>query len=547
MMHKKIFIIFILLFSCKTVKDIDDKSIYYIPFEGIKKHIKDNNFEIALSSYYNLKNSGFEMDQGILELRDKALSGIQEEYLKFYKEKDYEKAISKLETLNLFGILLHESREQLILNHLESLKSKEQMLSEFFAKYYLLDGNPFNSIKNFIFNRKSPSKNVLLDTSVLTVLVDMGTKVLDGYRIPNIALGSAFVIDNMKGYALTNYHVISSQVDEDYNGISNLYVRYPRGKGEKFPAKVISYSKEMDLALIKVPFKLAHQFNLNYSSNINIGDRIYAMGSPMGLEKSVTSGIISGKNRNLLSVGDSYQIDAAISPGNSGGPVVSENGEFIGLSFAGILHAQGLNFVIPSKWVLKVLPFMYGGGILKNKWLGFTFSESLRNLEISYVFPNSPADIGGLKIGDSILSVNSLKFETLSDLQYYILQKKSMVKIKYRRNNKEYEGYFYPQDRPGDIIESIVKNDSFKNLLGAFLGLNLSLISGREYRVSKVFTNGLGNELNFRPNDEIFVYNFKYVKDERIFILLLYVKRLFAGYLGSPLQLIIPFDSIVFV
>ncbi|WP_241763512.1 S1C family serine protease [Borrelia hermsii] len=545
-MHRKIFIIFMLIFSCSTIKDIDDKQIYYIPSESINKHIENNNFEIALSSYYNLKNSGFKMDQGLLDLRDKALSGIQNEYFKFFKAKDYESALFKLETLNLFGIMLHESREQLILKHLESLKRKDPMLASFFAKYYSFD-NTFDSLKNFVINKKSPSRNVLLDTAVLTVWVDMGTKIVNGHRLPNIAVGSAFVVDNLKGYALTNYHVISSQVDNNYKGVSNLYVRLPRGKGEKLPAKVISYSKKMDLALIKVSFKLEHQFNLNYSSNINIGDRIYAMGSPMGFEKTITSGIISGKNRNLLSVGDSYQIDAAINQGNSGGPVVNEGGEFVGLTFAGILHSQGLNFVIPSKWVLKVLPFMYEGGILRNKWLGFTFSESLKNLEISYIAPNSPADIGGLRSGDSILSVNSLKFDSLRELQYYILQRRSMVRIRYRRDNKEYESYLYPQDRPEDIIESIVESDSFKNLMGAFLGLNLNLISGREYRVAKVFSNGLGDELNFRANDEIFVYSFNYLMDKRLFVLLLYVKRLFSGYLGAPLQLVIPFDSLIFV
>ncbi|UPA09469.1 trypsin-like peptidase domain-containing protein [Borrelia nietonii YOR] len=546
MMHRKIFVIFMLIFSCSTIKDIDDKQIYYIPSESINKHIENNKFEIALSSYYNLKNSGFKMDQGILDLRDKALSGIQNEYFKFCKAKDYEGALFKLETLNLFGIMLHESREQLILKHLESLKRKDPMLASFFAKYYSFD-NTFDSLKKFVINKKSPSRNVLLDTAVLTVWVDMGTKIVNGHRLPNIAVGSAFVVDNLKGYALTNYHVISSQVDNDYKGVSNLYVRLPRGKGEKLPAKVISYSKKMDLALIKVSFKLDYQFNLNYSSNINIGDRIYAMGSPMGFEKTITSGIISGKNRNLLSVGDSYQIDAAINQGNSGGPVVNESGEFVGLTFAGILHSQGLNFVIPSKWVLKVLPFMYEGGILRNKWLGFTFSESLKDLEISYVAPNSPADIGGLRSGDSILSVNSLKFESLRELQYYILQRRSMVRIRYRRDNKEYESYLYPQDRPEGIIEGIVESDSFKNLMGAFLGLNLNLISGREYRVAKVFSNGLGDELNFRANDEIFVYSFNYLMDKRLFVLLLYVKRLFSGYLGAPLQLVIPFDSLVFV
>ncbi|QMU99535.1 trypsin-like serine protease [Borrelia sp. A-FGy1] len=546
MMHKKFFFIFILIFSCKTLSEIDQKEIYYIPSKNIGSYIENNNFEIAISSFYNLKNNGFKIDQNYIDLRNKALSEIQNQYLSLYQKKEYDKALSKLETLNLFGIMLQECKEQLILNHLKNLKSQDPMLASFFAKYYLFDNN-FTSINNFIINQKPPSRNVLLDTSVLTVWVNMGTKLENGNRAPNISLGTAFVIDKLKGYALTNYHVISSQVDKDYKGISNLYVRLPKGKGEKLPAKVISYSQEMDLALIKVPFKVKNQFELNYSSNINIGDKIYAMGSPMGFEKTITSGIISGKNRELLPVGDSYQIDAAINQGNSGGPVINEDGEFIGLTFAGILHSQGLNFVIPSKWVLKVLPFMYEGGDLKNRWLGFIFSESLGNMEVSYVVPNSPADIGGMRSGDSIIGVDSLKFENLRELQYYILQRKSMVKILYKRDNKNYESYLYPQNRPDNVIDSILKVDSLKNLMGAFLGLSLNLVSGREYRVTKVFSNRIGSELNFKVNDEIFIYDFKYLKKKRVFVFLLYTKKLFSGYVGAPLQLIIPFDSVAFV
>ncbi|UER67932.1 trypsin-like peptidase domain-containing protein [Borrelia sp. BU AG58] len=545
-MHKKFFLVIMLIFSCKLIREIDDKQIYYLPSENINNHIKNKDFEIALSSFYNLKNGGFEIDQDILDLKDKALSGIESEYLSLYQKGEYDKALYKLETLNSFGIMLNENKERLILRHLESVEHRDPMLASFFAKHYLFD-NTFGSLKDFIVKEESPSRNVLLNTSVLTVWVDMGAKLLNGNMIPNVALGTAFVIDKLKGYALTNYHVISSQVDKDHSGVSSLYVRLPRGRGEKLPARVVAYSHEMDLALIEVAFKVENQFNLNYPLDINIGDKIYAMGSPMGFEKTITSGIISGKNRDLLPVGDSYQIDAAINQGNSGGPVVNESGEFIGITFAGILHTQGLNFVIPSKWVLKVLPFMYEGGRLRNQWLGLIFSESLGKLEVSYVAPNSPADIGGIRIGDSILGVDSLKFESLRELQYYILQRKSMVKVSYTRDNKNYEVYLYPQERPEDIIECILKLDSLKNLMGAFLGLGLNLVSQRKYRVTKVFSNKIGSELNFKVNDEIFIYDFKYIKNKRVFVLLLYTKKLFAGYLGSPLQLIIPFDSLAFV
>ena len=114
---------------------------------------------------------------------------------------------------------------------------------------------------------------------------------------------------------------------------------------------------------------------------------------------------------------------------------------------------------------------MYEGGDLKNRWLGFIFSESLGKLEVSYVAPNSPADIGGMRSGDSILSVDSLKFESLRDLQYYILQRKSMVKISYKGIIKTIKVIFIHKRDREILLKKYFKCRFFKEFNGSFFGV----------------------------------------------------------------------------
>ena len=184
-------------------------------------------------------------------------------------------------------------------------------------------------------------------SGTVTILVNRGIRVENGVGYPDRVIGSGFFIDK-RGYILTNHHVIESEVDPTYKGYSRLYIRLSESPaGERIPAKVVGYDKIFDLALIKVEVTPEYTFGGSLDQAVAPGDRIFAIGSPAGLEKTITAGIISAMGRRLLQVGDSMQVDVPLNPGNSGGPLLDEKGDLIGICFAGLQQFSGLNFAIP--------------------------------------------------------------------------------------------------------------------------------------------------------------------------------------------------------
>ncbi|MDR1373932.1 MAG: trypsin-like peptidase domain-containing protein, partial [Treponema sp.] len=170
---------------------------------------------------------------------------------------------------------------------------------------------------------------------VATVIVDRGYRTERGRALPDRTLGSAFFVD-VSGLLITNYHVIVSEVDPSYEGYSRMYIRMGDASSARVPAKVVGWDKAMDLALIKADLSPEYVFSVVDRVIPQVGDMVYAIGSPGGLEKTVTSGIVSALGRRFLQIGDVIQIDADVNPGNSGGPVVDREGRLVGIVFAGI-------------------------------------------------------------------------------------------------------------------------------------------------------------------------------------------------------------------
>ena len=168
----------------------------------------------------------------------------------------------------------------------------------------------------------------------VTVWVDRGIRMERGVGSPDIVIGSAFFIEK-NGYLLTNYHVIASEVDPEFEGYSKLYIRPGNNYQEKIPAKVVAWDQSFDLALLKVEIDAPAVVSLTSIDSIKSGTRVMAFGSPGGLENTVTAGITSNLNRRLLPMGGVMQIDASVNPGNSGGPLFTVDGDFIGIVFAG--------------------------------------------------------------------------------------------------------------------------------------------------------------------------------------------------------------------
>ena len=186
-------------------------------------------------------------------------------------------------------------------------------------------------------NKKAPAKIADCMQATVTIWVDRGIKVQAGAGYADIIIGSGFFIDE-RGYIVTNHHVIESMVDPKYEGYSRLYIKLLNDSVTKIPARVVGYDPVMDLALLKVEIVPDFVFNLGGSRDLETGDKISAIGTPIGLQGTLTSGIISSTDRKLMPLGSVFQIDAAVNSGNSGGPLIDSKLKVQAVVFAGMLQ-----------------------------------------------------------------------------------------------------------------------------------------------------------------------------------------------------------------
>ena len=232
----------------------------------------------------------------------------------------------------------------------------------------------------------------------VTIWVNRGIRIEKGVGYPDRVIGSGFFID-ARGYLLTNYHVIESEVDPKYEGYSRLFIRFNESTGEKIPAKVVGYDTVFDLALLKAETPARYSFGGSAGLRVSPGDKVFAIGSPAGLEKTITSGIVSATGRRFLEMGDAIQVDVPLNPGNSGGPLLSEGGDLIGIVFAGLEQFEGLNFAVPYVWIEHALPLLFKGGEAVHPWMGAALAETEKGLEVVYTLPGEPGRPCGPRAG----------------------------------------------------------------------------------------------------------------------------------------------------
>jgi serine protease Do len=241
-------------------------------------------------------------------------------------------------------------------------------------------------------------------------------------RIPQKSLGSGVIVD-ATGIALTNAHVVEKATEIEVITLD----------GSKHKAKVVGADKKTDLAVLKLDdgkgqFKFAR---LGDSDRMQVGDWVIAVGSPFGLQATVTAGIVSAKARNIGQgpFDDFIQTDAAINPGNSGGPLVNMQGEVIGINTAIVAGGSGIGFAIPSNMAKKIYTEINSKGRVTRGWLGVSIqpltqelaksfnAKDTKGVLISDVIPDSPAAKAGLKPGDILLEFDGKKVEAPADLQ----------------------------------------------------------------------------------------------------------------------------------
>ncbi len=281
---------------------------------------------------------------------------------------------------------------------------------------------------------------------------------------PTQGSGSGSIIDT-KGNILTNHHVVANA--------QKLEVTL--ADGSKWPAKLVGSDPDSDLAVIKIdaPKEKLKVIAMGDSKNLKIGQKVLAIGNPFGLQRTLTTGIISSLGRTIRSesgmlMEDIIQTDAAINPGNSGGPLLNSEGEIIGINSAIISPSGGsvgIGFAIPVQTAKKVVPELIAKGYVTYPWIGATIQTLIpevakdlklkieRGAMIAEVVKGGPADKAGLKGGsqrvqvgnvivvvggDIVVKVDQSDVKTNDELIRYVREKKpgSTIVLKVYRKDK---------------------------------------------------------------------------------------------------------------
>jgi serine protease Do len=326
-------------------------------------------------------------------------------------------------------------------------------------------------------------------TAVVTIAVTGLTTVQDpNTRQTNIAkeqgLGSGIVVDP-SGYILTNAHVVEHATSitvlvfrrrsQQANGIEDA---------ERFAARILGRDSLTDLALLKVEATNLPSLRLANSDQVRVGQLALAFGSPLGLENTVTMGVISSTKRQLNSATPVVylQTDAAINPGNSGGPLVDINGEVIGMNTLIASHSggsEGVGFSIPSNTLRLVYEQLREYGHVRRGTIGIiarditpTLASGLGLTEQSGIIledivPGSSADRSGLHPGDILLSVDGTSFRDPRGLSVLLFQKKigDVTVFKVQRGTQALTIKVPVTEREGDPESILDPTQSASNII----------------------------------------------------------------------------------
>jgi serine protease Do len=243
---------------------------------------------------------------------------------------------------------------------------------------------------------------------------------------PIIGQGSGFIV-SPDGEILTNGHVVKDMSE----------IKVILNDGKEYDAKVIGIDTSTDIALIKIDAKDLPYLQLGNSDNLEVGQRVAAIGNPLGLQASMTTGIVSAKGRNNLDLShieDYIQTDAAINRGNSGGPLLDMKAKVIGMNTAIVTNMatggyMGIGFAIPSNLLKAVMEDLKTSGSFQRGYLGVVLQQVDEDLAqafnlnkakgalIAEVNKDSPAEKGGLKQGDFILKYNNIDVTNIAALR----------------------------------------------------------------------------------------------------------------------------------
>lgn len=266
---------------------------------------------------------------------------------------------------------------------------------------------------------------------------------------PLVGQGSGVIVSS-DGYILTNSHVVNEM--DSINILLN--------DGREFPAKVLGQDTDSDLALIKIDALELPYLTLGDSDELEVGQWVAAIGNPFGLQATLTAGVVSAKSRNNLDIvpyADFIQTDAAINRGNSGGPLLTLDGEVIGINTAIATNASsgymGVGFAIPSNMAKHVMDEILSDGKVTHGFLGVGLQSidyhlaqafGLKKVEgalVTNVLKDSPAEKAGLQTEDIIIAYNGRPVENAATLRnaVYMMKPGTQIKLTILRKDQQIE------------------------------------------------------------------------------------------------------------
>ncbi|MFW5693718.1 MAG: S1C family serine protease [Alkalispirochaeta sp.] len=381
----------------------------------------------------------------------------------------------------------------------------------------------------------------------VTVWVNRGMRIQDGVGVPERVVGSGFFVDP-RGYLLTNYHVISSEVDPEYEGYSRLFVRLPGRRDQRIPARVIGYDRVFDLALLKVEVDPTYVFSLSDVRELQPGERVLALGSPGGLDSSITSGIVSAAGRRFLQMGEAVQVDVPINPGNSGGPLILPDGQVAGVVFAGLEQFEGVNFAVPSYWIRHFFPRLFTEGEVVHSWLGMSLHERNTGLEVVYVAPGSPAESAGIEPGALLIDINGTEVDELATAQDVILDTPVHGIVTTRWRHTADDGsvsttrrLLATAERPFSPVENALEREPIENLFPVLFGMDVHEVSsapwGPDFVITEVLPGSIADESSLSVDDPFALRDWRVDRDLRAAFIQIVIKKRKAGFLESGVQL----------
>lgn len=354
-------------------------------------------------------------------------------------------------------------------------------------------------------------------------------------RQPTSGLGSGIIVDAQKGYILTNYHVI--------DGADEIQVKLHNGY--RYEAKELGHDARADLAIIEIDAPDLQQAKLGSSAQAQPGDIVLAVGSPWGLDQTVTQGIISAKGRSIggllnsrFSDAVAIQTDAAVNPGNSGGPLVNIHAEVIGINRAirpqGVMARSyaGVVFAVPIDHAKKVMQHIISGQPLKRGYLGISMldladvdSALLKSLAVEHrpgvmvfqLLANQPAHKAGLEAGDVILAVDGQTITDSAALQRIIAAKApgTQAWLTIWRDTKTMDIAVELGEQISDPPPTALAPEESAPANVDKMGLQISELTPEKAKqiglspdtegllIEKVQPGGLANQLGLEPNDVI--------------------------------------------